>query len=80
MSSCFIKKGDIEKWLKPHILQSDFFDFAIEQGLSFIVTDSKLRCVGVALSFDAKEEPEVETRNKLLPMYTLLEFIERPLM
>lgn len=87
LSSSFFEKGDLEKWLKPYIFQSDFFEyldemcnFAIEKGLSFIVTDSKCRGVGVALSFDAKEEPEVTIRNKLLPVLTLCEFIERPLM
>lgn len=88
LSSSFVEKGDLEQWITPKIIQSDYFeifefmfDSAIENDLSFIVTNSKLRCVGVALNFDAKDEPqEFNICKKVLSMYTFVEFIERPLM
>lgn len=44
-----------------------------------MVKDSKDRCVGVALNFDAKDEPEVNIRSKLLTVFTFLEFLEGPI-
>lgn len=76
----------MEQWLKPQIYRSDYaeiiediWDFTVEKDLSFMVKDAKDRCVGVALNFDARDEPEVNIRSKLLTVFTFLEFLEGPI-
>lgn len=50
----------------------------VEKDLSFIVKDETGRSVGVALNFDARDEPEVPVNSKLIIVFEFLEFVEGP--
>lgn len=48
--------------------------------LSFVVYDRNTnRIIGTSLNFDARNEPEVEVKTKLLIVFELLEFVEGPI-
>lgn len=46
--------------------------------MSFIVKDETNRSVGVAINFDANDEPQVIVPLKLSPIFEFLEFLEAP--
>ncbi|XP_067618590.1 beta-alanyl-bioamine nonribosomal peptide synthetase ebony [Eurosta solidaginis] len=83
----FYGKADLEQWLKPDILPNDYsdlindiWDALVEKNLSFIVRDRRTnRIIGTALNFDARDEPEVEVKSKLIIVFEFLEFIEGPI-
>ncbi|XP_037948636.1 mycosubtilin synthase subunit C [Teleopsis dalmanni] len=83
----FYGKADLEQWLKPDILRTDYSDLIqdiwkplVEKNLSFVVRDRNTnRNIGVALNFDARDEPEVEVRSKLIIVFEFLEFLEGPI-
>lgn len=77
----------MEQWLKPDIYRTDYADIIdliyevlVEKDLSFVVKDNANRSVGVALNFDARDEPEVVCNNKLIIVFEFLETIERPIL
>ncbi|XP_059218754.1 beta-alanyl-bioamine nonribosomal peptide synthetase ebony isoform X1 [Stomoxys calcitrans] len=83
----FYGKADLEQWLKPDILRTDYSDLLsdiwndlVEKDLSFVVKDKNTnRIIGTALNFDARNEPEVEVKSKLIIVFEFLEFVEGPI-
>ncbi|XP_004533561.1 uncharacterized protein LOC101450328 [Ceratitis capitata] len=83
----FYGKADLEQWLKPDIYPNDYSDLIsdiwnalVEKNLSLIVRDKRSnRIIGTALNFDARAEPEVEVKSKLIIVFEFLEFIEGPI-
>lgn len=52
----------------------------VEKDLSFVVLDRNTnRIIGTALNFDARNEPEVEVKSKLIIVFEFLEFVEGPI-
>ncbi|XP_063703822.1 beta-alanyl-bioamine nonribosomal peptide synthetase ebony [Culicoides brevitarsis] len=87
ITTSFFEKADLEQWLKPMILYTDYadilnaiWDVLVEKDLSFVVKDVKTdRIVGVSLNFDARDEPEVPVESKLIIVFEFLEFLEGPI-
>ncbi|XP_015117736.1 uncharacterized protein LOC107041628 [Diachasma alloeum] len=88
LTESFYLKADLERWLAPDILRSDYHDLIaalwdplVEKGFSFVVraSDEKKTMLGVALSFDAYEEPECVITSKLAIVFDFLEYLESPL-
>lgn len=83
----FYGKADLEQWLKPDIFPSDYSDLIndiwhalVEKNLSLVVRDKRTnRIIGTALNFDARAEPEVEVKSKLIIVFEFLEFVEGPI-
>lgn len=76
----------MEQQLKPHIHRSDYLDLLesiweplIEKGYSFIVKDENDRTIGVALNFDANDEPEAPLAGGLAPIFIFLDYLEVPI-
>lgn len=52
----------------------------VSKKLSFIVRDRNSdKIIGTALNFDARDEPEVEVKSKLLIVFDFLEHVEGPI-
>lgn len=86
ITTSFYEKADIEQYIKNDILRTDYADILeliwevlVEKGLSFIIKDSNGRSVGVALNFDARDEPEVQVNSKLIVVFEFLEYLEGPI-
>ncbi|XP_039970507.1 mycosubtilin synthase subunit C [Bactrocera tryoni] len=83
----FYGKADLEQWLKPDIFPNDYsdlindiWDALVEKNLSLVVRDKRTdRIIGTALNFDARAEPEVEVKSKLIIVFEFLEFVEGPI-
>ncbi|KAI8130088.1 Mycosubtilin synthase subunit C [Lucilia cuprina] len=83
----FYGKADLEQWLKPDILRTDYSDIIsdiwndlVEKDLSFVVYDRNTnRVIGTALNFDARAEPEVDVKSKLIIVFEFLEYVEGPI-
>ncbi|XP_017479430.1 PREDICTED: mycosubtilin synthase subunit C, partial [Rhagoletis zephyria] len=83
----FYGKADLEQWLKLDIFPNDYSDLIndiwialVEKNLSLVVRDKRTnRIIGTALNFDARAEPEVEVKSKLIIVFEFLEFIEGPI-
>lgn len=86
MTISFFEKADLENWLKPNILYTDYgdifeaiFEELVSKDISFIVTDLNGRMVGVSLNLDAHDEPEVIINSQLTKVFEFLEFVEGPI-
>ncbi|GAB0092883.1 uncharacterized protein DMENIID0001_079320 [Sergentomyia squamirostris] len=86
ITASFYEKADLEQWLKPSVLRTDYrdildliWDVMVEKDLSFVVTDEHNQTVGVTLNFDARDEPEVAVTNVLVIVFEFLEFVEGPI-
>jgi hypothetical protein len=86
ITKSFYEKADIEQYIKDEILRTDYGDILemiwgvlVEKGLSFIIQDASGRSVGVALNFDARDEPEVQVNSKLIVVFEFLEYLEGPI-
>uniref|UniRef100_A0ABM1Q5F7 Mycosubtilin synthase subunit C-like n=1 Tax=Drosophila arizonae TaxID=7263 RepID=A0ABM1Q5F7_DROAR len=85
--SSFYNKADLEQWLKPGVLRTDYSDLLneiwtvlVERELSFVVYDRNTeRIIGTALNFDARAEPEVDIKSELIIIFEFLEFCEGPI-
>lgn len=64
-----------------HLFSSqDIWGALVERDLSFVVYDRNTdRIIGTALNFDARNEPEVDIKSKLLIVFEFLEFCEGPI-
>lgn len=63
-----------------YVFLQDIWDDLVEKDLSFVVVDRNTnRIIGTALNFDARNEPEVEVKSKLIIIFEFLEFIEGPI-
>ncbi|KAJ8964557.1 hypothetical protein NQ314_004859, partial [Rhamnusium bicolor] len=85
ITTSFYQKADLEKWIISYISESDYTELVdalwgplLEKNLSFIVKSEIGKIVGVALNFDARDEPEVEIQSKLTVIFEFLESIEGP--
>lgn len=86
ITKSFYEKADLEQYIKDEIFETDYADIIemiwetlVEKELSFIIKDLNGRSVGVALSFDARDEPEVQVNSKLVVVFEFLEFLEGPI-
>lgn len=86
ITTSFFEKADIEQFIKNDILRTDYadileaiWDVLVAKDLSFIIKDAKGKSVGVALNFDARDEPEVQVHSKLIVVFEFLEFLEGPI-
>lgn len=86
ITKSFFEKADIEQFIKDDIKRTDYADIIeaiweilVAKDLSFIIKDANGRSVGVALNFDARDEPEVQVHSKLIVVFEFLEFIEGPI-
>lgn len=48
----------------------------VEKGFSFVTKTESNKVVGVALNFDAHDEPECEIHSKLIVIFEFLEHVE----
>ncbi|XP_011307568.1 N-(5-amino-5-carboxypentanoyl)-L-cysteinyl-D-valine synthase [Fopius arisanus] len=88
LTESFYLKADLERWLAPDVLRSDYHELMaalwhplVEKGLSFVVKslDDAKTMLGVALSFDAYDEPDCVITSKLAIVFEFLEHLEAPL-
>lgn len=86
ITTSFYEKADIEQFIKDDILRTDYADILeaiwevlVDKDLSFVIKDASGRSVGVALNFDARDEPEVQVNSKLIVIFEFLEFLEGPI-
>jgi hypothetical protein len=86
ITESFYEKADLEQWLKPDVHRRDYKDLTdkiweplIQKNLSFLVKDTLGKPVGVALNFDAHDEPTVDIASKLAIVFDFLEFLEGPI-
>lgn len=86
ITTSFYEKADIEQFIKNDILRTDYADILeaiwevlVAKDLSFIIKDANGQSVGVALNFDARDEPEVQVHSKLIVVFEFLEFLEGPI-
>nr|CAD7434172.1 unnamed protein product [Timema monikensis] len=86
ITTSFYQKADLERWLMPDIRMEDYTELMdsmweplLEKNLSFVVQTQQGETVGVALNFDANDEPPVEINSKLEIVFTFLEHLECPI-
>lgn len=85
ITTSFYQKADLEQFLFPDISESDYTELLdklwqplVEKRLSFVTKTDSGKTVGVALNFDARDEPDVEIHSKLVIVFEFLESIEGP--
>lgn len=85
ITTSFFQKADLEQWIITEVSAGDYSELMeelwkplIEKELSFVVKTEKGKAVGVALNFDARDEPEVEIHSKLTVIFEFLEYVEGP--
>lgn len=82
-----MEKAELEQQLKPNIHYSDYVGLLeaiwnplIDNGYSFIVKDEMNQTVGVALNFDANDEPEPPPLiGTLCTIFVFLDHVETPI-
>jgi hypothetical protein len=86
ITESFYGKADLEQWLKSDIHRADYNDLIdklweplVQTNLSLLFKDVYGETVGVALNFDAHDEPSVEIVSKLAVVFDFLEFLEGPI-
>ncbi|KAI4461100.1 ebony [Holotrichia oblita] len=85
ITTSFYEKADLEQWLMPNIYVEDYRELVdaiweplVDKRLSLIVRAKNGDIHGVALNFDARDEPEVEIKSQLNIVFEFLESIEGP--
>lgn len=83
ITTSFYHKADLEQWIISEITEDDYVELLnvlwaplVEKDLSFIVKSDTGKIVGVALNFDARDEPEVEIKSRLTVIFEFLETVE----
>lgn len=86
ITNSFIEKAELEQQLKPNISSADYEELLeaiwnplIEKAYSFIVKDEANRTIGVALNFDANDEPEPPLSSALQTIFIFLDHVETPM-
>lgn len=81
-----MEKAELEQQLKPNIKYSDYVDLLnaiwkplVEKAYSFVIKDEKNHILGVALNFDANDEPEAPCDGPLTVIFEFLDFVEVPI-
>lgn len=76
----------MEQQLKPNLSFADYEELLdaiwnplIEKAYSFIVKDETNRIIGVALNFDAHDEPEPPLSGALQTIFIFLDHVETPI-
>lgn len=82
----FMEKAELEQQLKPNLNYNDYVELLeliwnplVEKGYSFIIKNENSRIIGVALNFDANDEPEVDISGPLSIIFEFLDFLEVPI-
>ncbi|KAH0808989.1 hypothetical protein GEV33_013801 [Tenebrio molitor] len=85
ITTSFYQKADLEQWLMPDILESDYDELIdalweplVEKGLSFVTKSDSGKIISVGLNFDARDEPDVQITSKLTVIFDFLESVEGP--
>lgn len=85
VTTSFYHKADLEQWIISEISEADYLELIealweplLEKNLSFITKNERDEIIGVALNFDARDEPDVEIKSKLTVIFEFLESIEGP--
>lgn len=86
ITTSFYQKADLEQWLMPDISTNDYTELIdamwkplLEKNLSFVTKNEDGKVEGVAMNFDARDEPEVHITSKLVIVFEFLETIEGPI-
>lgn len=86
ITTSFLEKAELEQQLKPNVSAVDYvelleciWDELVGKAYSFVVKDKCGRLIGVALNFDANDEPEPTVVSELATIFEFLEFIEVPI-
>lgn len=86
ISNSFLEKAELEQQLKPNIQYSDYTELLdaiwqplVQKGYSFVIKNENDHIVGVALNFDANDEPEAPVTGPLLIIFEFLDFVEVPI-
>ncbi|XP_057319539.1 beta-alanyl-bioamine nonribosomal peptide synthetase ebony [Microplitis mediator] len=88
VTESFYLKADLERWLSPNIKRSDYVELMdtlwrpiVDKELSFIIrsTEKDGTVLGVALNFDAYDEPDCVVTSKLAIVFEFLEYLEGPI-
>lgn len=86
ITNSFIEKAELEQQLKPNITFADYeilleaiWNPLIEKAYSFVVKDDANRIIGVALNFDAHDEPEPSLEGALETIFIFLDHLETPI-
>lgn len=85
LTTSFYQKAELEQWIISELSEDAYVELVdalweplVEKNLSFITRNENGKICGVALNFDARDEPEVEIKSRLCVIYELLEHIEGP--
>ncbi|KAF7285868.1 hypothetical protein GWI33_009545 [Rhynchophorus ferrugineus] len=85
ITTSFYQKADLEQWIISDISVADYKELMdalweplLEKNLSFIAKNRDGKICGVALNFDAHDEPEVHIQSRLTIIFEFLESIEGP--
>lgn len=86
ISNSFLEKAELEQQLKPNLQCSDYVELLdaiwhslVQKGYSFIIKNERNQMVGVALNFDANDEPEAPVTGSLSIIFEFLDFVEVPI-
>ncbi|KAJ8964558.1 hypothetical protein NQ314_004860 [Rhamnusium bicolor] len=87
VTTSFYQKAGVKKLkMLCYLCESDYKELVttlwepvLEKNLSFIVKSEIGKIVGVALNFDARDEPKVKIQSKLNVVFEFLETIEGPI-
>lgn len=81
-----MEKAELEQQLKPNIKYIDYVELLdaiwqplVEKAYSFIIKNENNHIVGVALNFDANDEPEAPVTGPLSIIFEFLDFLEIPI-
>lgn len=87
ITESFYLKADLEQLLMPDIKRADYRELMeamwnplVEKGLSFVIKSAQSnKTIGVTLSFDLWDEPELRLSSKLMIIFDFLEYLEGPI-
>lgn len=88
VTESFYLKADLERWLSPNIKRPDYVELMdtlwrpiVDKELSFVIRSSEKdgTILGVALNFDAYDEPDCVITSQLAIVFEFLEYLERPI-
>ncbi|XP_048524265.1 mycosubtilin synthase subunit C isoform X1 [Dendroctonus ponderosae] len=86
VTTSFYNKADLEQEIISELSVSDYDELMealwqplLDKNLSFVARNEAGKLCGVALNFDARDEPEVEIKSKLNIIFEFLESVEGPI-
>lgn len=85
VTSSFYQKAELERYIIDYISEADYVELIdamyepmLDSNLSFIAKTESGKIVGVAINFDAWNEPEIEIKSKLSVIWEFLDYVEIP--